>query len=166
MKAALLVIDVQKAFFEEDAVTTRSLNSAVWYINAAIDVFRKKGLPVISVQHMNEDEKSGAWRRRVLTCRTRCKSCLPMCIFTRRMAMRSIKHLSWKKYTNWALTRFFLTGYCAENCVLSTCRGAEDVDLMPILVRGAIASGSLERIKFVEDINDVISIGALYKVLG
>jgi len=29
-----------------------------------------------------------------------------------------------------------------------------------------LASGNLERIKFVEDINDVISYGALRKVLG
>lgn len=58
-----------------------------------------------------------------------------------------------------------VTGFCAEYCVLSTCRGAEDVDLMPIVLRGSLASGSAENIRFVESINDVISYRALKKVL-
>ena len=33
-----------------------------------------------------------------------------------------------------------ITGFCAEYCVLSTCRGAEDQDLTPILLRGSLAS--------------------------
>ena len=52
MKAALLVIDVQKAFFEISPATTQSLNDAIVYINAAIALFRGKGLPVICIQHM------------------------------------------------------------------------------------------------------------------
>ena len=59
-----------------------------------------------------------------------------------------------------------ITGYCAEYCVLSTCRGAKDLDLTPIILRGALASDIPENIKFVESINDVISYGALKTVLG
>ena len=58
-----------------------------------------------------------------------------------------------------------LTGYCAEYCVLSTCRGARDVDLTPILLRGALASDKPENIKFVENVNEIISYRALKKVL-
>jgi len=58
MKPALLVIDVQKAFFEIDQPTTQSLDNAIEYINAAIALFRAKGLPVICVQHMDEGESS------------------------------------------------------------------------------------------------------------
>jgi nicotinamidase-related amidase len=35
-----------------------------------------------------------------------------------------------------------MAGYCAEYCVLSTYRGAIDLDLNPILLRDALASGS------------------------
>jgi hypothetical protein len=45
--------------------------------------------------------------------------------------------------------------------VLSTCRGAEDVDFNPILLRGSLASGDSENIRFVEKINQIISLGAL-----
>jgi hypothetical protein len=51
-------------------------------------------------------------------------------------------------------------------CVLSTYRGAQDCDLTPIILRGSLASGVPENIGFVERISDVISYGALKKVLG
>jgi nicotinamidase-related amidase len=59
-----------------------------------------------------------------------------------------------------------ITGFCAEYCVLSTYRGTGDLDLTPIILRGSLASGSPENIKFVESISDIISYGALKKVLG
>ena len=41
----------------------------------------------------------------------------------------------------------------------------KDLDLTPVLLRDALASGSLENIVFVENVSDVISYGALKKVL-
>jgi nicotinamidase-related amidase len=58
-----------------------------------------------------------------------------------------------------------ITGFCAEYCVLSTYRGALDHDLVPILLRNSLASSTLENIKFVENVSDVISYGALKKML-
>ena len=46
MRPALLVIDIQKAFFDLDPLTTQSLERAIEYINAAIALFRSKQLPV------------------------------------------------------------------------------------------------------------------------
>ena len=46
-----------------------------------------------------------------------------------------------------------VTGYCAEYCVLSTFRGAQDLDFQPILLRGGIASRTPEHIPFVVAIN-------------
>jgi hypothetical protein len=43
---------------------------------------------------------------------------------------------------------------------------AEDLDLTPILLRGSLASGDPERIRFVEDVSNIISYGALKKALG
>jgi nicotinamidase-related amidase len=59
-----------------------------------------------------------------------------------------------------------VTGFCAEYCVLSAYRGAEDLDLRPIILMGSIASGVPENIKFVESISDVVSYGALRKMLA
>jgi hypothetical protein len=46
-----------------------------------------------------------------------------------------------------------ITGFCAEYCVLSTYRGAKDLDLTPILLRGSLASETPENIKFVESVS-------------
>ncbi len=58
-----------------------------------------------------------------------------------------------------------LTGYCAEYCVLSTYRGAKDLDFKSILLRGALASASEENIRFVERISEIISFNALSNLL-
>ncbi len=57
MKPALLVIDVQKQFFKNSPVTAQSLEEAIEYINAAIEMFREKDLPVICIQHMDKEDK-------------------------------------------------------------------------------------------------------------
>jgi hypothetical protein len=49
--------------------------------------------------------------------------------------------------------------------VLSTCRGAKDRDLVSIILRRSLASPIPEHIPFVENISDVISYGALKKIL-
>jgi nicotinamidase-related amidase len=56
MKFALLVIDMQETFFEETPEITRSMNSAVEYINAAIALFRGKDLPVIVIEDAEEED--------------------------------------------------------------------------------------------------------------
>ena len=58
-----------------------------------------------------------------------------------------------------------ITGFCAEHCVLSTYRGAQDLDLTPIILRGSTASDKLENIRFVESISDIITLGSLKKML-
>jgi nicotinamidase-related amidase len=57
MKSALLVIDVQKQFFKSSPTTAQSLDDAIEYINAAIELFREKHLPIICIQHMDEENE-------------------------------------------------------------------------------------------------------------
>ena len=56
MKPALLVIDIQKAFYDINPATAQSLADAVEYTNAAIALFREKGLPVVCIQHVNPED--------------------------------------------------------------------------------------------------------------
>jgi nicotinamidase-related amidase len=164
MRPALLVIDVQKAFLRYDAATTQSLTHAIESINAAIALFRKKQLPVIAIQHLDPEEQ--------LT-----PEADGFALPDQLNILPSDLHII-KTYSNafnktsladelhkLGVDTVILTGYCAEYCVLATCLGAEDRDLTPILLRGALASGSPKAIRFVEDINESISIGALKKML-
>jgi nicotinamidase-related amidase len=164
MKPALLVIDVQKAFFSGNPAKVASLNSAVEYINYAINLFRSKNLPVISVQHINEydnlipgtvgfelPEELHILESDIHIHKTYGNA------FNKTPLLDELKKMD--------VDTVFISGYRAENCVLSTCRGAEDVDLMPIIIRGSIASDSVETVQFIEHINDLISIEALEKIL-
>jgi nicotinamidase-related amidase len=165
MKPALLVIDVQKAFFGHEPITTRSLDNAVEYINAAIALFRKRKLPVICIQHMDKEEKlmPGEDGFDIPDQLNIIDTDLRICktygnAFNKTSLQEELRKLE--------VDAVILTGFCAEYCVLSTYRGAEDIDgLTPIILRNSLASGSLENIRFVENISALISYEALKKVL-
>jgi len=165
MKPALLVIDVQKEFYKYSTQTAQSLNNAVEYINIAIALFRAKNLPIVCVQHLNEKDRlipgeEGFELPEGLNI-------LPSDISIHKTYGNAFNKTSLQdKLHEFDVDTVILTGYCAEFCVLSTYRGAKDLDLTPIILRGALASDTLENIKFVEGISDIISFGALYKVLG
>jgi nicotinamidase-related amidase len=164
MKPALLVIDVQKKFLTIDPTMTQSINDAIEVINAAIALFREHDLPVISVQHIDEESSLAPGKEDFE---------LPDSL----NVLPTDLHIH-KTYGN-AFTKtpladelrkrdvdtVVVTGFCAEHCVLSTYRGAQDHDLTPILLRGAMASDNLENIRFVENISEIISFKALKKAL-
>ncbi len=165
MKPALLVIDVQKAFYQRNAITTQSLENAVEYINYAINLFRQKELPVISIQHVDPADNLIPGVEGFNLPDT--LKILPGDLHIHKTYGNAFCKTPLKKnLADLGVDTVFLTGFCAEYCVLSTCRGAEDVDLTPILIRGSLASGVLENIRFVENINAIISVEALEKVLG
>ncbi len=165
MKPGLLVVDIQKAFFENDATTTQSLEHAIEYINAAIALFRAKHLPVICVQHMDQEDNivPGEAAFELPEQLTILDSDVHICktygnAFNKTPLADELRKRE--------VDTVIITGFCAEDCVLSTYRGAQDLDLAPILLHNALASGIPENIQFVESISDIISYGALKKVLG
>jgi nicotinamidase-related amidase len=164
MKPALLVIDIQKAFFDIDQQTTQSLERAIEEVNAAIAMFRSRQLPIIAVQHIDAEEQlvPGADGFALPEQLAILASDLHIVktygnAFNRTTLADELRALD--------VDTVILTGFCAEYCVLSTCRGAEDRNLTPIILRGALASGNPENITFVENINESITYGALKKVL-
>lgn len=163
MKPVLLVIDVQKEFFKRPQ-TARSLNDALEYINAAIELFRRKGLPIVCVQHVDEEEG-------LLPGKERFQSPQELNVLPSDFHVHKIYGNAFNKtplegrLRELGVDTVILTGFSAEYCVLSTYRGAEDLDLTPIILRGSLASETPDNIKFVESIGDIISYGSLKKVL-
>jgi nicotinamidase-related amidase len=162
MRPALLVIDVQKEFFKISPATAQSLDSAIEYINAAIDLFREKCLPVICVQDMEGDRVPGTENfdlpesLKILPSDLHITKTYPNAFNKTPLAIA---------LRDMGVDTVIITGFCAEYCVLSTARGALDYDLMSILLRDSLASSKPENIRFVESVNDVISYRALKKVL-
>jgi nicotinamidase-related amidase len=163
MKPALLVIDVQKEFFKNPR-TAQSLNDAIEYINAAIDLFREKHLPIVCIQDI--DEESGRVPGRDGFQLPQNLNILSSDLHVHKSYKNSFNKTPLaEKLRELGVDTVIITGYAAENCVLSTCRGAEDLDLTPIILRGSLASDNPENIGFVERINNILSYGSLKKVL-
>jgi nicotinamidase-related amidase len=163
MKPALLVVDVQKEFFKSPTAA-QSLDGAIEHINASIALFRRKGLPVICIQH--KDEESNLIPGTVAFDLPESLKVLASDVhviktygngFNKTPLAAILKKLS--------IDTVIIAGYSAEYCVLSTYRGAMDLDFKPILLRSGLASRKPRNITFVENISDVISYGALKALL-
>jgi nicotinamidase-related amidase len=160
MKPALLVIDIQKAFYQEDEAAAKSLQSAVGYLQFIIPLFRKKGYPVICIQHMEKE-----WGLEPGNPDFDLPDDLPI--------EANDTHIH-KEYSNSfnktdlkqtleesGVDTVFITGFSALHCVLATYRGAQDLDLTPIMIRGAIAAGDPDEVRLAEKVGELISYGAL-----
>ena len=164
MKPALLVIDVQNEFFNISQACSDSLKSAIQYINAAIDLFRKKNLQIIAIQHKSEEENLVPGKKGFD---------VPESLKLAPQDTRIVKTYGnsfnktglTEKLKELGIDTVIVTGFCAEFCVLSTYRGAQDLDITPIILKGAIASDNAEHIRFVEEITETISFGALKTML-
>ena len=164
MKPALLVIDIQKDFFTINQVCSDSLKSAIDYVNAAIDLFRKKNLTIVAIQHKNEEKGLVSGNPNFD---------MPESVKVENQDIHIVKTYG-NSFTKTGLTEklkalgvntVILTGFCAEFCVLSTYMGAQDYDFTPIILKGSLASDNTEHIRFVEEIAETISFGALKAVL-
>lgn len=153
MKPALMIIDMQKEYYTGPAKD--SMNSASEYINEVLGYFRKKGLPIIWVQDI--DKGSG------VVPDTEGFELIEL-LKKEKNEITIFKEYgnSFNKTDCGAILKkeevdlIFLTGYCAENCVLSTYRGAQDLDYTPVIVKNGIASGDKANLLFVEKISDTV----------
>jgi len=164
MKAALLVIDIQNDFFGISQACADSLKSAIEYVNAASGLFRRKKLPVVIVQHRREADNLVPGKPGFDVSDA---------VKVEAGDLRIVKEYgnSFKKtgltekLKELGVDTVVLTGFCAEQCVLSTYKGAEDLDLKPIILKGAIASVNPEHVRFVEEITETVTLGALEALL-
>lgn len=162
MKPALMIIDMQKAYY--GGPTVAQMDDAAAYINATIPVFREKGLPIVWVY--NEDEEDGA-----------VPSAEPYEFIDALQPQEGDIKIN-KTYGNsfnktnadevlkeHGVDTIVMTGFCAEYCVLSTYRGAKDLDYFPILLKNGIASVSKENKEFVENISETMTWGVMRKMI-
>ncbi len=164
MKVALLVIDIQQAYIKENPVAAESLKHAIEVINFYIGMFRKMNLPVICVRNMEPDWDfvPGAEGYDVPESLAIEASDLHI-DKTYGNAFNKTPLLA--KLSEMQVDTLFLTGFEAENCVLSTYRGALDLDFTPVIIRDTLASSHPENIPFVESISSIISYAPLKKWL-
>ena len=162
MKLALMVIDMQKAFYV--GPTTEQMDRATEYINYVIPMFEAKGLPIIWVQDVDEGDgvvpgTDGFEFIEALEPRADA-------IRIHKTYGNSFNKTDVDKILKEnGVDTVVMTGFCAEYCVLSTYRGAKDLDYFPVLLKNGIASTEAANKEFVENISETITAGMLEKVL-
>lgn len=162
LKPALLIIDIQKEFLKISPACSESIQSAIEYINAAIQLFREKNLPIVVIQDKIQGLPEGNPGFDV----PENVKLEPQDMRIRKAFGNSFRETGLaEKLEQLGVDTVIVTGFCAEYCVLSTIMGAQDVDLVPIVLKGSLASGNAEHIRFVEEISESMSIGALKATL-
>lgn len=162
MKYAIMIIDLQKEYYNDE--TKKSMDNACDYINAILPYFREGDHPVIWVQ--DKDEEDGVVPG------------YPGFDLLDGLTPNEGEYRIIKEYGNSfnktdcekilkdaEVDIVVITGFCAEYCVTSTYRGAQDKDLTPVILKNAIASFSDTNKGFVEDIHDTITLPILRKLL-
>lgn len=165
MKPALLVIDMQEAFFAEGPQIAQSLTEAVLYINAAIALFRARELPILVIEDIAEDEGRVPGAEGFdTTSRLDLLPGDPHILKTYGNAFNKTNlHAELQKL---GVDTLILTGFAASQCVTSTYRGAADLDYSPFILRGSLADSSPDLVRFVEGVHDLLSYGVLDKIIA
>jgi len=162
IKAALLVIDVQKCFIE--SMDQSAVKLPIDMINGAIWLFNNQKLPIIYVYH--EDKNNGpladAGEFQFID-----KIAVPG------DATKVIKHYGNafnkteldKKLKELGCNTLFLCGLSATGCVMATYVGAGDLDYNVFTIKDALMSQDQQKTKMMEDIFDTIGIQAMALML-
>ncbi len=162
MKLGLMIIDMQKAYYQ--GPTVEQMDAAAEYINWVIPKFEAKGLPIVWVYNVDDEDKvvpgdpsfefidslkPGSEHLKIN--KTYGNS------FNKTDADRILKDAG--------VDTVVMTGFCAEFCVLSTYRGAKDLDYFPVILKNGIASHKPENKEFVEEISETVTAGVLEKMI-
>jgi nicotinamidase-related amidase len=149
MKPALLVIDLQRAYYKD--VAARTMDRACLAINRAIRLFRERGLPLLWIQHL--DEYDGA-----LPGKEGFE-------FIEALEPAASETRIVKTYNNsfnqtglagilagLGVDTVVVSGYCAEYCIIASYWGARNHDLDSLLLRGGVASDVEDNIRAIEQV--------------
>lgn len=164
MRPALLIIDMQEAFFEEGPAVAQSLTEAAMYINAAVSLFRTRDLPIIVIEDLSEEEGRIPGSKGFETT-SRIKLDPNDIRIHKTYGNAFNKTDLHQRLQKLGVDTLILTGFAATQCVTSTYRGALDLDYEPFIFRGSLADSSPERVKFVEEIHDLLSYRVLVKLI-
>jgi nicotinamidase-related amidase len=160
MKWALLIIDMQKAYYQ--GYSRESMDKAAAVINAAAALFRKQGLPVVWIQDEGALPKGGSAGFEVIDALNQGERELRI---SKRYKNSFNKTGLFDALKGAGVDTVIVTGYSAAHCVLSTYRGAEDLDLFPLLLKNGTAGNAAEAVQFVEGLSELITLKTLERIL-
>jgi len=164
MKPALLVIDIQKIWLDDNEDLKKSVEKRIDVINEAIGWFRRNKRPIIVVYHEDKDMGSIPGTKPFE---------FPETVRIKETDVKVIKRYpnAFGKTELEAVLRkegcdtVVIVGLSASGCALATFFGALDCDFRPYWVKGGVASHNEEHVRITEDICDTLNVQALDQLL-
>ena len=161
MKAAFLIVDMQKAFFAMEACRP-SLNSALEYVNATAELFRRQNSPVFIIQ---DNEAGGGPDKPGF-------GLFDGLVKDRhdRYVAKDYSNSFWKTSLEQDLKKagcpfLIVSGFAASGCVLYTYNGALERGFKAALLQHGIAGFKDAHIQMALETCDVISYSVLEHLL-
>ena len=164
MKPVLLIVDMHKGYYERFPKEGKeTMDKACININLALELFRKNNLPIVWIK---DDGKDGMYKDtpgyEIVDKLEQKENEVTIC----KRYKNSFNKTNLLDYINEnSIDTIIITGISAGRCVLSTYRAAEDYDLKPIILKGALGEYSSGEIQFVENISETITIEELGNIL-
>jgi len=162
LKPCLVVIDIQNEYLPY--VPEREKDLGLQMINAAIQLFREEGFPIIRVYHTDPkwgpktDSEGFQFPESVLI-----QEDDPMVIKNYPSAFKKtdLEKILREKDCN----TLFLCGLSAVGCVLATYYGSKDLDFNVFMIKNAIMSHNSEYTRSVQEIFDTVNYTAMKVML-
>jgi len=152
-KPALLIIDMQKTFFAEARTFEPALDEVAEVISYVADAFRKSNQPVIFIQDTDAGEEADPGFGIVDAIQVQ-----PGDLRVKKAYGNAFRDTSLRSILSDLNVDFLvMAGFKAEGCVLSTLKGAEDLDISYAVLKGGITSGSADGAAFVEKMSPLVS---------
>ena len=167
MRPALFVQDIQNVWlYEPDSnqELRKSVERRLGDINAAITLFRSRGLPIIVGYTEDADTglAPGKWSFEVPgTVRVTSADHKVTKRHASAFANPELGTILRKERCD----TIFIVGLSASGCVLATYFSALDWDVRPYLVKGCVASHDEEHVRFAEEICDTMTLEDLGNAL-
>jgi nicotinamidase-related amidase len=162
IKPALLVIDIQNAFLPYMSEEDKGIG--MYMINAAIDLFRENGFPIVRVYHTDPKEGPPQGSDAFAFPETvNIKDDDPMIVKNYPNAFKKTELETWLRDKGY--NTVFLCGLSAVGCVMATYWSAYDLDFNVFMVKDALISHNSTYTDFVEDICESVTYTALKLLL-
>jgi nicotinamidase-related amidase len=160
---ALLVVDPQNDFFDDDNCNLAEFRRVLPKINTAIALCRKQRWPVVFVQHTSLKKPAGSreWsiypgvdcRREDLRLNKAFSNAFWQTDLEEQLKARGVNYV-------------VVVGFMAEHCVLSTYRGARERNFQAAVLRDGIAGEKSEYTRFVYETSATVTLNELQPLLA
>jgi nicotinamidase-related amidase len=162
MKPALLVIDVQNAFFPYMAEEHRKIAPLI--INLAIDLFRARKLPLFSIYHTDPlrgpspDSEGFAYDPAIKTTSDDIRIIKYFPNSFNNTPLKGLLHDA-------GCDTVFLCGLSSTGCVLATYFGAKDLGFKTFLIKDALLGPRVAYTDCIESFCDSVNVNVLQSIL-